>query len=86
MRDGRCPKCGHLTVRAARNGLQLGENYAIGVRPHRNPNEQGVFRAQRTEDLWTYACTTCGYLELHLLDQEALAFVRERWLEVPPTG
>jgi predicted RNA-binding Zn-ribbon protein involved in translation (DUF1610 family) len=86
VRNGRCPTCGSTTIRAARNGLQLGENYAIGIRPHRAPDEQGVFRAHRTEDIWAFVCTTCGALELYVIDEQALAFIRERWVEVPPTG
>ena len=33
--------------------------------------------------LWTYACTTCGYVELHLLDPAGLAYVEQSWLPVP---
>jgi hypothetical protein len=35
-------------------------------------------------DVWAFACTTCGYLELQFFDPEALAFVAERWQPVPP--
>jgi hypothetical protein len=86
MRRGTCVKCGAAAVRAGRNALELGESLEVRLRPHLEPTFRGAVRPFATQDLWTYACTTCGYLELHLLDAAALSFIRERWLEVPPTA
>jgi hypothetical protein len=82
MRRGTCVKCSAATVRAARNGVRLGEYEHASLRPHLEPGFRGIVRPQPA-DLWTYVCTTCGYLELHLIDASALAYVTESWLPVP---
>lgn len=85
MRRGTCPKCSATTVKAASNGLQLGEHPQAVLRTHVEPGFRGIRRNQPV-DLWTYVCTTCGYVELHLLDPAGLAFVAENWAHVaPPT-
>jgi hypothetical protein len=35
-------------------------------------------------DLWAFACLTCGYLELHVLDAGTMAFIAHNWPPVPP--
>ena len=84
MRRGTCGKCGAATVRAAANGMALGEYEWAVLRPHLEPGFRGIVRPHKS-DLWTYACTTCGYVELHLIDPAALAYVTENWLPVPVT-
>ncbi|NLV56498.1 MAG: hypothetical protein GXY13_12895 [Acidimicrobiales bacterium] len=85
MRHGTCIKCGAATVRAAKNGVEMGERTGrTFVRPHLDAGFRGIVRNQPV-DLWAFACATCGYLELHLLDPPALSFIAERWVEVPPT-
>jgi hypothetical protein len=63
----------------ARSGLALGEHQGALLRPHAVPNFRGVAATHRTEGMWQFVCTTCGYLELHLLDEAALAFIRTEW-------
>jgi hypothetical protein len=82
MRRGTCVKCGATTVRAAVNGIQLGDQAYTALRPHLEPGFRGAVRRQQA-DLWAYACTTCGYVELHLLDAAALQYVGQHWLPVP---
>jgi hypothetical protein len=82
MRRGTCVKCGAASVRAAANGIHFGGATKAGLAPHTEPGFRGAFRLHQT-DLWTYACTTCGYVELHLVDPSALAFVTQQWLAVP---
>lgn len=81
MRRGTCVKCGSTTVRAAANGVQLGEHPFAVLRPNIGPGFRGVVRTHRT-DIWTFLCTTCGYTELYVLDPEALAFATEQWGQV----
>ena len=83
MRHGTCNSCGSATVRAGQNVVQLGEHLPAVLRPHREPGTRGAFAPYSTEGLWTFVCTSCGYLEFHLVDQGALAFVAQNWLDVP---
>lgn len=79
-------KCGSATVRAARNGVDLSGGQG-GVKARLRPDLPVGYRGMvRTHDadVWAFACTTCGYLELQVFDPEALAFVAERWQPVPP--
>jgi hypothetical protein len=71
-------------VRAARNGVEMGEHpSATHLRPHLEPGFRGMVRTHGAE-LWAFACTTCGYLELHVLDAASLAYIAEHWVAVPP--
>lgn len=83
MRDGRCSKCGAATVRAAKNGVDLGHVQA-GLRPNLQSGFRGIVRLHHT-DMWNFVCVTCGHMEWALHDPAALAFVSERWAEVPVT-
>jgi ribosomal protein S27AE len=85
MRDGKCPKCGSAEVYASRNGLGVGEGFKVGLRPHIEPGFRGMLVPHQTDGLWQFLCGRCGYVEMYLLDDQALAFVRERWVRVPPT-
>ncbi len=77
-------KCGATTVRGAANGLEIGERpNTTYLRPHVSPDFRGIVRNQPAQ-AWAFACTTCGYLELHLLDAEALAFVAQQWMPITP--
>lgn len=76
-------KCGAATVRAAENGIEMGEHATPHLRPHLGPAFRGIVRNQAVK-LWAFCCTSCGYVELQLLDPAAIAFVTERWIEVPP--
>lgn len=84
MRNGTCVKCGTATVRAARNGIVIGELPNTALRPDLGPGFRGMVRTQPT-DLWAFACTTCGYLELHVLDPVGLRYIEQSWTEVPVT-
>lgn len=84
MRHGTCVKCGATTVRAAANGVQIGERPWVQLRPHVGSDFRGILHTHRS-DLWAYVCTTCGYVELHLIDPAGLEFVKEQWAEVPVT-
>ncbi|QYG95072.1 hypothetical protein HC251_23330 [Iamia sp. SCSIO 61187] len=84
MRSGTCPKCGGTEVYAARNGLGLGEHSRVGLRPHIEPGFRGALVPHQTNDLWHYLCAACGYTEAYLHDDQAMAFVRQRWVRVTP--
>jgi hypothetical protein len=85
MRRGTCVKCGATEVRAARNGLRLGEYHQPQLNPHLEPGFRGAVRSLNTE-VWVYGCTACGYLELHTFDPAALQLMGETWLPVPVTS
>ena len=82
MRRGTCVKCGAATVRAAENGIVTGEFNDTSLRPHVGPDFKGAVR-RKAVSMWAFACTTCGYVELHLIDPAAIAFITEKWVEVP---
>ena len=76
-------KCGAATVRAARNGLEMGSRpNVVFLRPHIDPGFRGMARNQQSE-VWNFACTTCGYLEWAVYDPAGLAFINEQWVAVP---
>lgn len=85
MRSGTCPKCQANQVHAARNGLGLGRGAKAGLRPHIDPGFRGIAAPHDTDDVWTFACTRCGYVETYVLGAEALAFIRSAWPPVPAT-
>lgn len=67
----------------ARNGLRLGEHPLAALFPHTEPGFRGVRVSHQTDGIWQFVCGTCGYLELHVLDPAALAFIRQHWPLVP---
>ena len=63
-------------MRAAENGIEMGEHATPHLRPHLGPAFRGIVRNQAVK-LWAFCCTTCGYVELQLLDPAAIAFVSD---------
>lgn len=83
MRRGTCVKCGAATVRAAANGIEMGDRPSqTFLRPNIGPGFRGMVR-NHSAQLWAFGCATCGYVELHLADPSALAFIAEHWVPVP---
>jgi hypothetical protein len=82
MRDGTCTKCGAETVHAARNGISNNSSWTE-LRPHLEPGFRGIVRAHRGE-AWQFACTSCGYLEWHVLDPATIEFIARSWGRVAP--
>jgi hypothetical protein len=79
-------KCGAATVRAAANGFDHGTAGTKAVlRPHLEPGFRGVVRPLQV-DLWTFGCTSCGYIEQYLLDPEAIALMQQSWMPIPAAG
>lgn len=77
-------KCGAATVRAAANGLETGSaGVKARLRPHLEPGFRGAVQLQQA-DLWHFACTSCGYVEQYLLDPQAIAFITQSWMPIPP--
>jgi transcription elongation factor Elf1 len=81
MRQGVCAKCGGTAIRAATNGLAIGSSARVGLRPHLEAGYRGAVRVHQT-DLWTFACTTCGHLEMYVLDPAALDYIDQNWAPV----
>jgi hypothetical protein len=66
----------------------LGDHTGVAFfRPHARAAEaaQSVIRPQGG-DLWQFVCITCGYLEWHVLDQGALAYIDQQWVPIPDTS
>jgi hypothetical protein len=78
-------KCGAATVRAAKDGIQMGESTHTSLRPNIGPGFRGILRLHPTE-LWTFGCTSCGYVELFVLDPGGTAFMEQNWAPVPPAA
>ena len=82
MRRGTCDKCGSQTIHAAPNGIVMGSQFTE-FRTQLEPGFRGIAPRHRGE-AWQFACTTCGYLEWHVLDPGTLDFIRGAWGEVRP--
>jgi hypothetical protein len=83
MRRGICGKCGSSTVRAAENGVVMGESPGrTFLRAPLEPGDRGWVPHTEAK-VWAFACTTCGYLELHVLDPVGIGYIAERWAPVP---
>jgi hypothetical protein len=81
MRQGICDKCGARTVRAGRNGIT--SESITSFRPNLEPGFRGIARPHRGE-AWQFVCTSCGYLEWHVLDAATLDFIAQNWAPVTP--
>ena len=77
MKNGKCLKCGSMTVHSLVNGFAPGgRREYIGY--------GGAFRAV---DVQSYLCTTCGYYENYVTDVARLAEMAQNWpLVTPPAG
>lgn len=84
MRTGVCPKCSSASVRAACNGLMLGQGTYATLMPSIEPGFRGMRQGHNVPGMWQFVCTNCGYLEMFVLDAEALDFVGRTWTPVPP--
>ena len=85
MRRGICVKCGAATVKAANHGIQMGQSSEAHLRPNIGPGFKGMVVPQATA-LWSFGCTSCGYVELYVLDPAGIAFIDQTWESVPPEG
>lgn len=83
MRDGTCSKCGGDEVYASANGLSLGGGQQAAIQAHIEPGFRGIRGRHVTNGLWQFVCASCGHVEVYLLDEQAIAFVRQSWVRVP---
>ena len=83
LRRGKCDKCGAEAVHAARNGINVGSSHDTGFRPHIEPGFRGMLVTHQGE-AWQYVCTSCGYMEWHVLDPGTIEFVKRSWGSVRP--
>ena len=72
MKSGNCPKCEAQTVYRKRDGIGFGGG--------------GTFVYTRdgasASDVDYYVCTTCGYFEAYIADEEKLMDVGRYWWKV----
>jgi hypothetical protein len=85
MRRGTCVKCGASDVRAARNGIVIGDHPQTLLRPDIGPGFRGMARSQPA-DLWAYGCPSCGYVELYVMDATGRAFMEQTWSPASEAG
>ena len=84
MRDGTCARCGGDEVYAAANGLAIGGSTQAAVHQHIEPGFRGMRARTMTDGLWQFVCASCGHVEMFLLDEQAIAFIRQGWIRVAP--
>lgn len=69
MKDGTCVKCGSTEV------YRRKQHYAQGI-------SSLVISILKTIYLDIYACTTCGYIETYLPDEQAKNDIAKKWPRV----
>jgi len=74
MKNGKCDKCGSMTVHVLTNGFAPGGRREYIV-------FDGMYSAV---DVQSYLCTTCGYYENYVADPKRLAEVAQKWPAVTP--
>ena len=82
MNEGVCPSCQGTEIYAARNGIDLGEFGAVGIRPHLELGFRGAAGLHQSHDFWAYLCADCGLVEFRLHEATGLDFVRKNWMRV----
>jgi hypothetical protein len=82
MHEGVCPSCQGTEIYAARDGVDIGEFGAVGLRPHLELDFHGAVALHQTFQFWAYHCVACGLVEFRLLDPAATAFVKQHWVRV----
>jgi hypothetical protein len=69
---------------AAANGVE-GKGGHTTMWRHQEGRRRGIVRPF-TGQAWQLACTSCGYLEWWITDQDTIRFIEENWVKVPPSG
>jgi hypothetical protein len=82
MRSGVCPRCNGDEVYGSQQGLPLAGGHQVTLQAHVDEGFRGIRPWHRTTGLFEYVCAGCGYVEVHLLDPDAIAFVRRNWVRV----
>jgi hypothetical protein len=82
MHEGVCPSCQGTEIYAARDGVDIGEFGAVGLRPNLDLNFRGAVALHQTHHLWAYLCSACGLVEFRLHDPTAVEFVKQHWVRV----
>lgn len=73
MRNGMCPKCGSATVYSQALGVHVGGSSRISI---------PTSRMEKAVPFVSFVCTTCGYFENYITDQNKLADVAQKWQKV----
>jgi DNA-directed RNA polymerase subunit RPC12/RpoP len=73
MKNGQCPRCGSRTIYSQPSAIYFYNN-TLQVRT-------GAF--SRGVPFTSYICTTCGFFENYVADQDKLAEVARTWQKVP---
>ena len=76
MKNGTCPKCGLATIYSKTEGLKYSAMRGVVF------VETG--RMVMASPATAYVCTTCGYFENYITDQNKLSEVLKHWQKVPP--
>lgn len=71
MKTGHCPKCHASAVHKKYNGFETNGGLYLGL---------SVFSAAAVD---VYVCTTCGYIECYVADEDKLPKIAEKWAKVP---
>ena len=71
MRDGQCPKCNSKTVYSKQGGVGSTHIHVY----------TGILSVP--VEILSFVCTTCGYFENYIADENKLADVAQKWDKVP---
>jgi predicted nucleic-acid-binding Zn-ribbon protein len=74
MRNGVCPRCGSATVYSQAGGVHVSGGERIYV---------PTSRIDKAVPFVSFVCTTCGYFENYIADQNKLTEVAQKWQKVP---
>jgi len=74
MKNGKCPKCGSTNIHSKRGGLGYSNSSSIYIY---------LPQSQPTSPV-EYVCTSCGYVEMYIVEAARLAEIDKAWPKVPP--
>jgi predicted nucleic-acid-binding Zn-ribbon protein len=76
MKNGTCPKCSQSTVYSSKKGIIYATAGAMYIQ-----NLKGML-VMPMKDYTDYVCTSCGYFETYINDEEKLSEIAKQWNKV----
>jgi predicted nucleic-acid-binding Zn-ribbon protein len=77
MKSGTCPKCGSATIYSRPQGIGFAQQSSVYV-------YDAGSKFAKPSSTKAYACATCGYFEVYMIDTSVLSAVAGAWSRVPP--
>jgi predicted nucleic-acid-binding Zn-ribbon protein len=76
MKNGTCPKCSQNTVYSSKKGITFASAGAMYIQ-----NLKG-FMIMPLKEYSDYVCTSCGYFETYIDDEDKLGEIANQWSKV----